>query len=102
MWEVKVKIKMMSAVVKEWMDEEAEEIIRSEEWGDEEEIATLKVKVDHTAEDEEGEYLPDDEVTADKVAEAVEEWQKRTGLVDDETTIISREYSPEKAKKVKK
>ena len=101
MWEVKVKIKMTSAETKEWYDEEAEETVQSTEWGDEEEIAELKVKVDHTAEDEEGEYLPDDEVTADKVAEEVAKWQKRTGLVDDETTIISQEYSPEKARKVK-
>lgn len=101
MWEVKVKIKMMSAVVKEWMDEEAGEVIRSEEWGDEETIADLKVRIDHTETDEDGEYLPDDETTADKVAEEVAKWQERMGLVDDEVTIITREYSPEKAKKVK-
>lgn len=101
MWELKVTIKMTSAEAREWYDEEAEEIVRSEEWGKEETVADLKIQIDHTEEDENGKYLPDDEVTADKVSEEVEKWQKQTGLVDDETTIMSYHYNPEKAKKVK-
>ena len=101
MWELKVKVTMMTAEVKEWMDEEAEEMVRAEEWGEAEEVAELKIRIAHTAKDEDGEYLPDDEVTADEVSKAVEEWQRQTGLVDDETTIMGYNYSPEKAKKVK-
>ena len=30
MWELKVKVTMMTAEVKEWMDEESEEMVRAE------------------------------------------------------------------------
>lgn len=88
MWELKVTITMTS--------EEEDGV-----WSEETTIAGLKVRVDHTATDADGEYLPDDEVTHDKVAEEVRRWQERTGLVDNETTMIQRYYDPENAKKVK-
>lgn len=88
MWELKVTITMTS--------EEEDGV-----WSEEATIADLKVRVDYTATDEKGEYLPDDEVTHDKVAEEVQKWQERTGLVDNETTMIQRYYDPENAKKVK-
>lgn len=99
MWEVRVKVTMSSIEKTSWYDEEAAETVTSEEWSAEQEIARLKVRIDHTGKDEEGEYLPDDEVTADAVIEAVEGWQERTGLADDETTEIHYYYEPEKAKR---
>ena len=90
--------------MKEWKEknEEGEWETGSEEvWSNEKAIADLKVNIDHTEEDESGQYLPDDEVTYDTVYEAVEEWKNRTGLQDDDTTEIHYYYNPEKAKKVK-
>lgn len=99
MWRLTIAITMTSLEVSEWYDEEAGERVTASEWGEEEAIAALTVEIDHTGNDSEGEYLPDDEVTADRVYEAVTEWQGRTGLVDDETTIIGWNYNPERAKK---
>ena len=67
-----------------------------DEWGDEQPAATLKVQTDHIATDDQGEYLPDDEVTADKVYEAVKQWQDITGLHDTDDQLIEWHYEPEK------
>ena len=99
MWEVKVKVTITMMSTEYW--EEDGETGESEVWSDEETAANLKVKVNHTGTDEQGEYLPDDEITADAVSEAVEEWKQMTGLQDNETTEIHYYYEPEKAKKVK-
>jgi len=87
MWEVEVKITITSA--------------EDDEWSEEETAATLKIQTAHTDTDAQGEYLPDDEVTHDTVWEAVENWKGVTGIQEDEKTLISYYYEPEKAKKVK-
>ena len=88
MWELKIEVTMTSE-------------LEDGTWSENETVADLKTRIDHTATDEDGEYLPDDEVTADRVAEEVQKWQERTGLVDNETTMYGYNYNPEKAKKVK-
>lgn len=99
MWELTVTIKMSVLEVTEW-NEDGESGV-NEEWSKEEVAATLKVKVDHTETDSQGEYLPDDEITYDKVYEAVENWMNQTGIKNDDHTKLDWEYNPEKAKKVK-
>ena len=104
MWDVKVTIKWSTMTLKTWEEknEDGEMETGTEEvWSKEETIADLRVKIDHTEEDENGPYLPDDEVTYDSVYEAVEEWQNRTGLHDDDTTELHYYYDPEKGKRVK-
>lgn len=85
MWELKVKVTLTT---------ETEEIST-------ETAANLTVRIDNTIEVDGREYLYDDEVTAEAVEKAVEEWQKATGLVNSETIEVDYEYNPEKAKKVK-
>ena len=87
MWEVRVQVTISQA--------------EGDEWNIEVPAATLKVKTDHTARDEQGEYLPDDEVTADTVYEAVKEWQDLTGIHEDDNTLIGWEYEPADARRVK-
>lgn len=87
MWEVRVKVTIAQA--------------EGDEWGVEVPAATLKVKTDHTGTDEQGEYLPDDEVTADTVYEAVKEWQDITGLHDTDDQVIGWQYEPADARRVK-
>mgnify|MGYP006908221258 CR=1 FL=1 len=97
MWEVRVKVTMsVLEEVERWI-EEGEELV-SKEWSDEKAAATLKVKIDHTGEDAEGRYLPDDEITADAVSEAFEEWKRLTGLSENDETEINYYYEPERAK----
>lgn len=86
MWELRVKVTITQA--------------EGDEWGDEQPAATLKVQTDHIATDDQGEYLPDDEVTADKVYEAVKQWQDITGLHDTDDQLIEWHYEPEKAKRI--
>lgn len=97
MWEVKVRVTIATMTTEHW--EEDGETGESEVWSDEETAATLKVRIDHTGTDEQGEYLPDDEITADAVSEAVEEWKQTTGIQESETTDLHYYYEPEKAKR---
>lgn len=86
MWEMRVKVTITQA--------------EGDEWGAEQPAATLKIQTDHTGEDDQGEYLPDDEVTADLVSEAVENWKQTTGLHDTDDQLIGWQYEPEKAKRI--
>lgn len=87
MWELKVKITLTQT-----SNEDAEM------WEEEVAAATLKVRIDHTETDEAGEYLPDDEVTADEVSKAVNEWQEMTGIYSTDDQLINYYYEPETAK----
>lgn len=88
MWELKVKITLTQTSE-----------MAAEEWGTEVTAARLTVQTDHTGTDDQGEYLPDDEVTADLVSGVVENWKQMTGLHDTDDQLISYYYDPEKAKK---
>lgn len=85
MWELNVNITITTA--------------EGDEWGEEQTAARLTVETDHTESDSEGEYLPDDEVTADLVSETVESWKQTTGIHETDSQLINYYYDPEKAKR---
>lgn len=85
MWELNVRITITTA--------------EGDEWGEEQTAATLALQTDHTESDRAGEYLPDDEQTADLVSEAVESWKQTTGIHETDSQLISYYYDPEKAKR---
>lgn len=85
MWKLKVKVTLTTA--------------EGDEWGAEQTAAQLTVQTDHAGTDDQGEYLPDDEVTADLVSEAVERWKQVTGVHETDRQLISYYYEPETAKR---